>query len=253
VAAELADAGRLTPESALLLSTGPGYDPTLIAARPSPRPDVVAPLPEQNDALTISPDHWLEGLDGAEERLARRLPGGWVVIGEHTELRRLDDKGPCEHRVQSLGVLARLHPEDRPDQRRCTPIADLDQLPAAAGATPLLYHWDPSFRGPSAWLSLDPCLAQACGWVRDQCTLIGWRDDEGPVASSLWWRSGWLDSTPWAGQEVGEGWLVLLQERALARLAEALHGQPGIAWQVKRDFLANGERTDQRSGLRLLG
>src|SRR6266540_3513535 len=253
VAAELADAGRVTAEAALRLSTGPGYDPTLIAARPSPRPDAIAPLPESNDVQTISPDQWLKGLDGAEERLACRLPGGWVVIGEHTELRRLEDKGPCEHRTQSLGVLARLHPEDRPDQRRRTLIADLDQLPAGAGATPLLYHWDLSFRGPSAWLTLHPHLAEACGWKRDQDALIGWRDDEGPVVSSLWWRSGWLDSTPWPSQEVGEGWLVLVHERTLDGLAETLHGQPGVAWQVERDFLARGEPTDRRSSVKSLG
>jgi len=251
VAAELADAGRLAAEDALLLSTGPGYDPTLIAARPSPRPDAVAPLPEPNDAIPISPERWLEGLGGAEDRLARGLPGGWLVIGEHTELRRLDDTGPCEHRIQALGVLSHLDPEDRPGQQRRTPIAEAEQF-AAAEATPLLYHWDPSFRGPSAWLALHPRLARACAWTPDQDALIGWRDDEGPVALSLWWRFGWLDSTSWIGQEVGEGWLVLVQERALDRLAEALHGQLAVAWQVKRDFLARDQPTAQRSGVRHL-
>jgi hypothetical protein len=70
VAAELADAGRLPPEQALLLSTGPGYDPTLIAARPTFRPEAVVPLPERSDGPTSASDRWLEALDGAEDRLA---------------------------------------------------------------------------------------------------------------------------------------------------------------------------------------
>jgi hypothetical protein len=250
VAAELADAGRLTPEHALLLSTGPGYDPTLIAARPTLRPKAVAPLPERSDGPTSGSDRWLEALDGAEDRLARTLPGGWLVIGEHTELRPLDHEGPREHRTQTLGALARLRPDDQIKRRQRTPIATIGDGPTT-DATPLLCHWDSRFRGPSAWLVLHPRLARACGWTRDNDALAGWLDDDGPVVSSLWWRSGWLDSTSWADhQEVGEGWLVLAQERALNRLAEALDGQPGVAWQVKRDYLAEGRSSDRRFGLR---
>jgi hypothetical protein len=251
VAAELADAGRLPAEVALVLSIGPGYDPTLIAARPSPRPKVLAPLPEDDDVFRSSTDRWIEGLEGAEERLTRTLPGGWLVVGEHTELRRLDDTGPCEHRIQCLGVLSDLGPEERPGRRRRTPIAEAYEL-SAADATPMLYHCDASFRGPSAWLVLHSRLGRACDWEPDEDALIGWRDEAGPTAMSLWWRFGWLDSTDRNGQEVGEGWLVLVQERALDRLAEALGGQLGMAWQVKRDFLTSDQPSDERSGVRPL-
>jgi hypothetical protein len=116
----------------------------------------------------------------------------------------------------------------------------------------MLYHWDPSFRGPSAWLVLHPRLGRACDWEPDEEALIGWRDEAGPIAMSLWWRFGWLDSTDRNGQEVGEGWLVLVQERALDRLAEALGGQLGMAWQVKRDFMTSDQPSDERSGVRYL-
>jgi hypothetical protein len=67
----------------------------------------------------------------------------------------------------------------------------------------------------------------------------------------LWWRTGWLYPARWPdGQDVGEGWLVLLQERALPRVAERLGGEPGLAWQVERDFLARDQSSDRRSGTR---
>jgi hypothetical protein len=74
---------------------------------------------------------------------------------------------PGERRTQNLGVLDQLQPEDDADSRRHLRIADLDLMPASAGATPLIHHWDPSHRGPSTWLSLHPRLALACGWQRD--------------------------------------------------------------------------------------
>jgi hypothetical protein len=122
-----------------------------------------------------------------------QLPGGWVVIGEHTELRPLDHEGPRELRTQCLGALARLRPADQLKPHQHTPIAAIGYGPAA-NATPLLYHWDPRFRGPSAWLVPHTRLARACGWTRDTDALAGWLDDDGPVISSLRWRSGWLDS-----------------------------------------------------------
>lgn len=233
-----------------MLSIGPGYDPTLIGARPVARPDAVPTLPAQEGSWT-KPEDWLAGLRGADEHLARALPGGWTVVGEHTELRRIDDKMPGERRTQSLGVLGQLRPDDHADSRRHLQIADLDRLPALAGATPLVYHWDPSYRGPSTWLTLHPRLAVACGWQREPAVVLGWQDDEGPVVRTLWWRTGWLYSARWPdGQDVGEGWLVLLQERALPRLADVLRGEPTLAWQVQRDFLASDQSSDQRSGTR---
>jgi hypothetical protein len=253
VAAELADAGRVPAGPALQLSIGAGYDPALIATRPDARPDEVPALPEPKET-SISPDDWLKGLRNPEGRLARTLPGGWIVVGERTELRLGDDKVPTERRSQSLGVLGQLDPDDQPDQWYHRQIVDIDTMQTADGASPVCYHWDPSYRGPSAWLTLNPRLARTCGWQRDQGPVIGWRDGEGAVIRSLWWRSGWLDTTWQASyhEEVGEGWLVLAQERALGQLAEVLGGTPALAWQVERDLLAADQHSDRQSGIRIL-
>jgi hypothetical protein len=233
------------------MSVGPGYDAALIVGRPKPRPRELPPLPEEGAETWISPERWLKGLEGSEERLARQLPDGWIVIGERTELRRLDHEMPRELRSQSLGLQKALDPEDRADEFWRCRLSEIDRLSASLGSTPLIYHSDISYRGPSDWMALHPRLAEACGWQRDETKLIAWRDNEGPVVQSLWWRSGWLGSSHWTGhEEVGEGWLIVARERVLELLADALGGDLGLAWQVQRDFLVTGYGSNTRAGVR---
>jgi hypothetical protein len=253
VAAELADAGRIDPEIALMLSVGSGYDPALIQARPMAQPDAIPPLPE-GDAMRIRADEWMQGLIGAEERLVGALVDDWRVIGERTEVRCLDHEMPWERRAQAFGVRASLESDSRAASRGRTLVADLKDMPSPMNGDPLLHAWDVSYRGPTAWLSLHPRLADACGWTRDPDVLIGWRDANGSLLRSLWWRSGWLDSARWTDHDVvGEGWIVIAQPRALARLEQVMRGKLGIAWQVERGFLGGEHPHEERSGVRVIG
>jgi hypothetical protein len=253
VAGELADAGRIDPEIALMLSVGHGYDPALIQTRPLAQPDAIRPLPEGGDTW-IRADDWIEGLKGSGERLAGALAGDWMVIGERTEIRRLDHEMPWERRAQAFGVHAVLDANSRTASQMRTLVADLEEMPSPRNGNPLLYAWDVTYRGPTAWLSLHPRLADACGWTRDPDVLIGWRDNDGPTVQSMWWRSGWLDSARWADHdEIGEGWIVIAQPRALDRLEQVLGGTLAIAWQVERGFLSSGRPQDRRSGVRGIG
>jgi hypothetical protein len=71
---------------------------------------------------------------------------------------------------------------------------------------------------------------------------------------SVWWHSGWLDSSRWTSHdEVGEGWLVLAPERVLSALEEVLGASLTLAWAVRRDFRSAGQpAADKRTGLRPL-
>jgi hypothetical protein len=251
VAAELADAGMLPHEKALLLSIGPMYDSLLIGSRPATRPDAIVRLPERQEDW-VKAEQWLDGLRGAEERLARSLSRGWTVIGERTELRRLERGIPREQRMQGFGTRRKLHPDSELPLLRGLLVTDLANA-RSIRRWPLIYHEDFGFRGPSSWLTLHPALAEACGWERDREYLLAWRDSSGTVVRSFWWRSGWLDSTNWYDhEEVGEGWLVLARDDALKCLAQVMGGELAIAWQLVRSFREGGHSSKAQSGVRTL-
>lgn len=175
---------------------------------------------------------WAQGVAGAEARLAPALLDGWVLLGEHTELRLLERELPREVRMQSL--MPSVQGEwGGCDLLRGMPIQSLE---AGAGA-PIIRHWDPSFRSPSGYLGLNPTIGLACGWSDDR-TALEWRDDEGVVVRSRWWRAGSLDASVDEGPgEVAEGWLIVAQPRGIARLREMLGADLSIAWRVERDLI----------------
>lgn len=249
LAAELVDAERLSQDDALILSTGPLYDPMLISEKCCPWPDAVPHIPGLEDRW-IKPEDWLEGMDGAEDPLTKATEGDWVVIGEHTEIRFLSDEIPRELRTQCLGPVRLLEPLE-PSKYLChTPVLEALDAEAPLGSQPVVFHWDPAYRGPSQYMIIDPSLAQACGWERTDEEFFGWKDDAGLVIRTLHWRSGWLDSSQWRDHvEVGEGFLVLAHSRALPELARVLGGDLGTAWRVKRDFLAPGQPDEEISGV----
>jgi hypothetical protein len=252
VAAELVDAGRVDPAFALLLSVGQGYDPDLVAARPIAQPEAVPKLPERDETWVRAED-WMAGLETGTDRLARTLPGDWIVVAEQSELRRLDQEMPWERRAQAFQVM-RADVPSLPRSVRRTLVGDLASMGPPRDGNPLVHAWDPSFRGATVWLSVHPQLARACGWDRDPGVLIGWQDRDGPTIRSIWWRSGWLDSNRWTDHdELGEGWLVVAQPRALEKMQAVMRGSLQITWQVQRGFLGRRLPDAERSGVRQPG
>lgn len=206
-ASELVDSGRVASDDALLMTSGPMYDPALLAARPAPQPPSVQPALTVDQDRWVSPESWLDGVADAEARLVRRI-GDWVVIGEMTDLRYLSREMPRERRWQSLGAM----PRPKIFRRMWLDNVKRGAVPSTEGA--VVAHNDVDFRGPSEWLALSPLHAEVCGWVPTNRALIGYRDEEGVVARSVWWRSGWPDSAQWTSYEqVGQGWLVLVADR----------------------------------------
>jgi hypothetical protein len=162
-AAALVDSGRVPIEFAVVATSGPMYDPALIHARPLPQPPEIPSALAGHSERWVSEESWLDGLESADNRLARRV-GDWVVIGELTDVRYLHRDMPRERRWQSLTAAGAERPLPRPTRLR---RMRLDYL--AAGAVPgsdraLIAHDDLDFRGPSEWLALSPFVADACGW-----------------------------------------------------------------------------------------
>ena len=75
-----------------------------------------------------------------------------------------------------------------------------------------------------AWLALNPAVAFRLGWLISDSGMFRWVNDQGHVmAESVWWMDGCPvlvgDSLP--EDEVGEGWIVLVSECALAQIEVA--------------------------------
>ncbi len=250
VACEIADSGRLPEDVALRISSGPGFDAALIAARPRRRPSAVPPLSDKRAAI-IDRREWLEGLNDAQSRLAIELES-WAVIAEATECRYLDREIPYERRTQWLF--------DRSSPREIAsvylhglPLGDLGKVHLSPLEAPVIGHTDPSFRGPSEWLSIHPLLADACGWSRDESELLSWGDASGCVATSIWWRSGPVDAADREDDlEVAEGWLVTVAPRGLAQLREVLGLDLTVAWKVERGLKSASQLAKDVAGERPL-
>jgi hypothetical protein len=240
-AAELVDAGRIDADTALALTSGRLYDPTLIGRRPGEQPEAVPPALAGQTRNWVTVEGWLDDLDGAESRLVREV-GGWTVIAEKTDVRYLDREMPRERRWQHIAA-ADQDAGARPPRLRPLRAAELSGVRAGAGEAPVLQHESLPYRGPSAWLALHPRLAMACGLRPCDDDPLSYRDDDGEVrVRSVWWRSGWLGSTRWTTHdEIGEGWLVLAHPAVLPALEKILGEEVRIVWEVERDFMVSGQ------------
>jgi hypothetical protein len=189
----------------------------------------------------VTVDGWLEGLGGADSRLAHAVDG-WTVIAEQTDIRYIDREMPRERRWQRIAAVDDLGHARAPrlGPRR---VSELPRVRAGTGTSPVLRHESVSYRGPSAWLALHPRLARACRLQSCADDPLSYRDLDGTVrVRSLWWRNGWLDSARWTTHdEVGEGWLVLADPAVLPTLKQVLGEEMRIVWEVERDFVASGQ------------
>jgi hypothetical protein len=250
--AAVADAGLISPETAAYLSTGPLYDPVLIRQRPVRKPAELPGALAGHDERWVSVDSWLAALESAPGRLMVELDD-WVVIGELTDVRYLDREMPRERRWQSLGAQGDDDVKAQPVSLSGRLLEHVSLGLVPDGDRPLIGHDDVDYRGPSRWVGLSPFVADSCGWTPSDSGLIAYEDQEGVVAKSLWWRSGWPDSANWTSHaQVGEGWLVLVAPRALTVLEDALDEPLDISWEVERDFLVGGKPKGAKTGKRPL-
>lgn len=249
----LVDAQRLPPGVALLGTTGPLYDPDLIAVRPAPQPPELASALAGHDDRWVAEESWLAAIESAQQRLMSTYDG-WIVVGEYTDVRYLDREMPREQRWQCLSGQGDEEVKARPPLWSSCLLSDVKQAEVPGSDYPLTAQRDLNFRGPGTWFALNPFVAAACGWTPADSELLAYQDEQGVVAKSLWWRNGWPDSSNWASHdEIGEGWLVLVAPRALTVLEEALGEPLDISWRVERDFMVAGKSsTAEDSGRRLL-
>jgi hypothetical protein len=275
IAAELVDAGRVAPLTALSAARLlPLYDTVLLGVRPVRRPGNVATFVPHDQRSALYKLSLEEIAANAEARLARSVDD-WLVIGERCEVALLDRAGHHEHRWSGLFLdrddgdrlersadgsgsnLARIQDGgslvhdlliSTADLYRRRPFAKrLLNAQAIVGSRSI-----PPVASPSGWLGLHPILAGNLGLDPDPADPFAWLLNGEPAVRSLWWRSGYERWEAWSDtDEVGEGWLVLGSPEVVERLrqmsewrqawfvATAVRGEKDVE---EREIRASGER-----------
>lgn len=225
--AELYDGGYLSPDALRWLSKVlMHHDPAFIRWRPHRRPQCVSHIggiPDENYSYIRLPDDWVEKAEDSHSLLRPRISEGWIVVGEWTRLKRLQEKWPEEERIATIRAVAEDGLWDGLDVGRGHPpfarflsAQVSDYLSLHAPEDHLVIACDGRyFETPGAdWLAFNPAVGHALGWQPIPGGWFRWADQRGaPVVESVWWSDGPLhQSNEHLHVEVGSGWLVLMTE-----------------------------------------
>ncbi|MDY7076577.1 MAG: ATP-binding protein [Chloroflexota bacterium] len=225
--AELYDGGYLSPDALRWLSKVLiHHDPAFIRWRPHRRPQCVGHIggiPDEDYSYIRLPDDWVEKAEDSHSLLRPRTSEGWIVVGEWTRLKRLQEKWPEEERIATIRAVREDELWDGLDvERGHPPFARFlsaqvsDYLSLHAPEDHLVIACDGRyFETPGAdWLAFNPAVGHALGWQPIPGGWFRWADQRGAlVVESVWWSDGPLhQSNEHLHVEVGSGWLVLMTE-----------------------------------------
>jgi hypothetical protein len=212
--AELEDLG-IIDEKALspLCTVYRWYDPLLAVRMPSERPSSIEPMGEERIA---NHDRWLRQIEEAFPRLSLRCHDGRIVLAEETTLARPIWEDYREKR-QAL-LVSEVRPTF-PEKERFFPslmvgIVEKYHSYGTPGAPPPLVRQNVCFDEDAAggeWLALNPWVGNELGWTLASDGLFRWLDRAGRImAETIHWVDGPIALSPYQDEEVGEGFLVLL-------------------------------------------
>lgn len=144
-------------------------------------------------------------------------------------LKKLDWGGPTEDRWSAVLPLSRTSrsggEQDALFNKAVNELYTEYPISVSAATDRLVIrHLGHGYESPGErWLALNPSVGWQLGWTPTDTGLFGWKNDEGEtVVESVWWADGLLARTyPLGDYAVGDGWLVLATDEALARIGEA--------------------------------
>lgn len=267
VVAELYDGGYLAPDALRKLSRRLiHHDPAFIHWRPERRPECVSQiggLPDDNYSHIRLPDDWLETVGDSLALLRSRTSDGWIIVGERTRLKRLQEAYPEEERLAMIRAVGKDSLWDGVDIEKGHPPFSRF-LSAQASDYPYLQTTEDNlvvacdgryFETTEVdWLAFNPIVGQALGWRPIPGPWFRWADQQDElVVKSIWWNDGPLYcANDHLSVEVGGGWLVLITELGFEKLRgwAGRLGRGGVA-QRRLGWLGKAGQSQATSTLEL--
>ena len=230
--AELVDSGHISPQgNDTLGSVLRTYDPKMVLERPSSRPAQICGVGLFDE--TTDGETWAKDAAKALSCTNWTPDGNRLLLAEATSLEKRRDRASyaeTRYSVLSDGRVAWRDLEATPHlmfgsaTRKL--VSEYPKLGANLETSDLvILHAALWIDTPGAnWLALNPAVGVRLGWSIADDGMFRWLDDQGrTMAESIWWKDGHLKTSAEGlpGDEVGEGWLVLVSEPAMKQIQGA--------------------------------
>ena len=243
--AELIDSGQIPHQgNSALGSVLRTYDPRMVLENPCPRPARIPgiALPDEAGDSEI----WVRGAGEALPCTDWTPDDNWLVLAEATDLETRRDRGSfaeTRYSVLNAGPVPSRDLETYPHlmfgnvTRKL--VSEYQELGADLETSDLVIrHTEYWIDTPGDnWLALHPAVGVRLGWSIADYGMFRWLDDQGrTMAESIWWIDGRMrfltEGLP--DDEIGEGWLVLVSQSAMAQIQGAFGPLSRITAVVRR-------------------
>ena len=228
-AAELQDAGYIDQGATRTLEQHlRTHDSEMIIKDPSCRPPDIAGISGLGFRDSVA--EWVEDAEKGLKHANRTAENNSVVLGEITIIsKRSDRESPRETRYSVLEPVASSSRPLSADPLRlygavtnCT-VNEYETLSTSSNFHPLLIRNSAhGYYSPGAdWIAFNPVIARNIGWSLATDGMFKWVDSDSlTMVESIWWVDGLIAFTASesSSEQVGEGWLVLASQPALAAI-----------------------------------
>ena len=250
--AELIDAGKIPNDALRILEAGlRTYDPGMVLAGPSPRPNPLQPIGDLTFGLDMV--EWIEGVSEALNYTDWSPSEGALVLAEKTHFRgQRDWDAPSEGRyslLQPATFMAfeitedTLEPEEIFGEIYKGLIAEYPRTATDSRDSAIVVrNLDYGYESPGAdWLAFDPAMALQMEWSLSSDGMFRWvGPNDQLMVESIWWTDGLLSSLPLGHKTgaVGEGWFVVASQcgaEAIRREFGPLHRKSIVTRRIRKD------------------
>jgi hypothetical protein len=221
VVTELLDSGSLT-ESFAILKYFQSYDYKVTTFKTVPKPSFIQTLKERDFGGVHS--DWIKKVDDCSRFKEKLLNYNidYKVLGEYTHVKNLDWGSPEEIYMSALDIDPIIDDDSYHIFGSVFHIQTDDYFNLESRSSSIIVlrnHRMDQFGLKSEWIAINPDLARFLEWIPNTKKLFSWKNTEGDcMVESIYWKSGNSNTIPRKDSEVGEGWLVLVSEKALIQI-----------------------------------
>ncbi len=188
----------------------------------SAKPLFIQPIKERDFGGVEN--NWLDRITESPKLTESLLDYGenFKVIAQYSQVKNLDWDSPTEEYMSQIAINDEVNEDEEylfgsVFQQLTTDYHDLE----VGGHFIIVIrdHRFDQFDLKSKWIAINPSLARYLGWKPEPTKLFAWKDaQEELMVESLYWLNGNMQFTPRKDGEVGEGWFVIISEKALEQI-----------------------------------